>query len=93
MSSKAAKTRALIRLVDYGMSMVKQVSQLMDVDVKTRIFINSRPLLESIGSSGQIEEKQLRQSVTYLKQVLEDSEMLGYYWIQGKEIVADIFTK
>ena len=65
----------------------------MDVDVKTRIFIDSRPLLEFIGSLGQIEEKQLRQSVAYLKQELEDGEILGYSWIQGEEIVVDIFTK
>ena len=93
MSPKAAETRTLISLVGDGMSMARQVSQLMDVDVKTRIFTDSRPLLELIGSSGQIEEKQLRQSVAYLKQELEDGEILGYSWIQGEEIVADIFTK
>ena len=76
MSPKAAETRALIRLVDDGMSMAGQVSELMVLDVKTRIFTDSRPLLESIGSSGQIEEKQLRQSVAYLKQELEDGEMV-----------------
>ena len=93
LSPKAAETRALIRLVDDGTSLARQVSQLMDVDIKTRIFTDSRPLLELIGSSGQIEEKQLRQSVAYLKQELEDGEILGYSWIQGEEIVADIFTK
>ena len=43
MSPKAAETRALIRLVDDGMSMARQVSPLMNVDVKTRIFTDSRP--------------------------------------------------
>ena len=81
MSPKAADTRALIRLVDDGMSMARQLLQLIDIDVKARIFIDSRPLLESIGSSGQIEEKQSRQPVTYLKQELEDGEILGYSWI------------
>ena len=31
--------------------------------------------------------------MAYLKQELEDGEILGYSWIQGEEIVADIFTK
>ena len=31
--------------------------------------------------------------MAYLKQSLEDSDILGYSWIQGEEIVADIFTK
>ena len=56
LSPKGAETRAMIRMVYGGMSMARQVSQLMDVDVKTKIFKDSRPLLESIGSSGQKEE-------------------------------------
>ena len=49
--------------------------------------------MESIGSSGQIEEKAFRQSKAYLKQALEEGEITGYSWIQGEEIVADVFTK
>ena len=49
--------------------------------------------MESIGSSGQIEEKALRQSIAYLKQALEEGEITGYSWIQREEIVADVFTK
>ena len=50
-------------------------------------------MLESIGSSGQIEETALRQSSAYLKQSLEDGEVTDYSWIQGEEIVAYILTK
>ena len=50
-------------------------------------------LLESIGSSEQIEEKALRQSVASLKQNLEDGEINSFSWIAGTEIVADVFTK
>ena len=92
-SPKAAETRALLRLMDDSVHMAKQISQLLNVNVKVRLFTDSRPLLESIGSSGQIEEKALRQSVAYLKQSLEDDEVMDYAWIQGEEIVADILTK
>ena len=61
--------------------------------IKNKLFTDSQPLLESIGSSGQIEEKALRQSVSYLKQSLEDEDVLAYSWIPGEEIVADILTK
>ena len=67
--------------------------KLLNVNMKVRLFTDLRPLLESIGSSGQIEEKALRQSVAYLKQSLEDKEVTAYSWIQGEEIVADILTK
>ena len=49
--------------------------------------------MESIGSSGQIEEKALRQLVASLKQNLEDGEVGSFAWIAGTEIVADVFTK
>ena len=65
------------------MHMAKQLQQLLNVKMKVRLFTDSRPLLESIGSSGQIEEKALRQSVAYLKQSLEDGEVTDYSWIQG----------
>ena len=92
-SPKAAETRALLRLMDDGVHMAKQLSQLLNVKMKVRLFTDLHPLLESIGSSGQIEEKALRQSVAYLKQSLEDEEVMAYSWIQGEEIVADILTK
>ena len=42
----AVETRALMRLVDDGTSLARQ---LMNIEVKTRVFTDSRPLLESIG--------------------------------------------
>ena len=88
LSPKAAETRALLRLMDDGVHMSKQLLQLLNVKMKVRLFTDSPPLLESIGSSGQIEEKALRQSVAYLKQSLQDEVMLDYSWIQ-----ADMLTK
>ena len=49
--------------------------------------------MESLGSSGQEEEKALRQSLAALKQNLEDGEINIFSWIAGTEIVADVFTK
>ena len=93
MSPKAAEARALMKMVDDATNQARQVSQILSLSVRTRIFTDSRPLLESIGSSGQIEEKNLRQSVMFLKQSLERGDILGYSWIQGEEIVVDVLTK
>merc|ERR1712105_585983 len=68
-------------------------SEMLNTNMETRLFSDSKPLLESIGSSGQIEEKALRQSVASLKQNLEDGEVASFAWIAGTEIVADVFTK
>ncbi len=93
MSPKAAETRSLMKLVDDSTSLAKQMSKLFNTEIRTRIFTDSRPLLESMGSSSQIEEKALRQSVSFLKQALEEGEISRYSWIEGTEIVADVFTK
>ena len=57
MSPKAAETRALMKMVDDATNLARQVSQLLGLRIRTRLFTDSRPLLESIGSSGQIEKK------------------------------------
>ena len=93
MSPKAAENRALMKMVDDATNLARQVSQLLGSRIRTRLFSDSRLLLESIGSSGQIEEKNLRQSIMYFKQALESGDVMGYSWIQGEEIVADVLTK
>ena len=59
LSPKAAETRSLVRVVDDSLCLARQLSQLLNTGVETRLFTDSRPLLESIGSSGQVEEKSL----------------------------------
>ena len=66
---------------------------LLGIEMKVKLFTDSRPLLESLGSSGQVEEKTLRQSITSMKQNLEDEDIAQFSWIPGSEIIADIFTK
>ena len=93
LSLKVAETRSLMKVVDNTLCLTRQISLLLNTEIKARLFTDSRPLLESIGSSGQVEEKTLRQSVAALKQNLEDAEVERFSWIPGTEIVADVFTK
>merc|ERR1712074_341061 len=89
----AAETRSLMKVVDDTLCLARQISLLLNTEIKTRLFTDSQPLLESIGSSGQVEEKILRQSVASLKQSMEDKDVARYSWIIGSEIVADALTK
>ena len=93
LSPKAAETRSLMRVVDDSLCLARQISMLLNTELKVKLFTDSRPLLESLGSSGQVEEKTLRQSIASLKQNLEDEEIAQFSWIPGSEIIADIFTK
>ena len=84
---------SLVRLVDDSLCLARQLTMMLNTSIETRMFTNLRPLLASLGSSGQIEEKALRQSLAALKQNLEDGEMNSFSWIAGTKIVADIFMK
>ena len=92
-SPKAAETRGIMKLLDDGCNMTKQMSILMNMKIPLKLFTDSRPLLESIGSTNQIAEKALRQSIAFIKQSLEDEEVINLSWIEGTQIVADVFTK
>ena len=92
MLPKATKTRAMIKTVDDVINLQKQLSVLMKIRIPLRIYTDLRPLLESICSTKQIEEKHLRQYIANLKQLLGDKDMDQYPWIKGTVIVADTLT-
>ena len=50
-SPKAVETLGVIRIVDDGVSISKKSTILMKENVSLRIFTDSRPLLESTGST------------------------------------------
>ena len=58
-----------------------------------KIFTDSISLLESIGSSKQIEEKMLRNSIADFKEDLEQGLVKSYNWLETKEMLADVLTK
>ena len=58
-----------------------------------KLFTDSRPLLESIGSTKQVDERLMRNVITDLKEKLMDGQVESYSWLNTKNMVADIMTK
>ena len=55
---------------------------------------DSKPLLESISSTHQVEEKLLRNSITDMKDSLYEKIVTSFSWLDGeKDMVADVMTK
>ena len=54
---------------------------------------DSKPLLESIDSTRQIETKMLRPVVKDTKEKLQDGSISKFEWLEIKEIGADFLTK
>ena len=61
--------------------------------IPVHLFTDSRPLLDSISSIHQVEEKLLRNSITDFKDVLYDGKVASFHWIPGSGFLADGLTK
>ena len=71
MSPKAAETRGVMKIVDDAMNFAEQLKILMNARIGVKIYTDSRPLLETMGSTTQVAKKALRQLVAYLKQCFD----------------------
>merc|ERR1712240_486271 len=79
------------------MGMSRHVEILLYRDYKrrmnARIITDSKPTLESIASTRQIDRKQLRSMIAEMKDKLRDGEITSYQWVLTKNIWADGLTK
>ena len=96
-SAKEAETRNIMSNVDTSVYLSIQLSVLLfgcsEKKIPVKIYTDSLPLLESIASTRQVEQKLLRNTMTDLKQKLEDGDVTAYSWIETKSMTADILTK
>ena len=61
--------------------------------IPVKLFTDSRPTLESVASSKQVERKLLRSAVADLKEKLVEKQMESYNWLDTEDMIADILTK
>ena len=96
-SAKDAETRNIMTNVDISVYLSQQLTTLLfghgQKMIPVQIYSDSLPLLDSIASSKQVEQKLLRNTMSDLKQKLIDGDVRSYSWIETKEMTADILTK
>ena len=96
-SAKDAETRNIMKLMDTAVYLSQQLSVLLfgeaDHRIPVQIYTDSKPLLDSIASSKQVEQRLLRNTVTDLKKKLEEQFVSQYSWIDTKSMTADVLTK
>ena len=66
---------------------------LVEKKVEVKIFTDSKPLLDSVASSKQVEKKMMRLVIADMKERLIDGSVGSYRWIETKRMVADLLTK
>ena len=97
-SAKAAETRSMVAILDDTQFFAGQMEQLLfgktGKKLPIKLFTDSKPLLESISSTHQVEEKMLRNSITDMKDSLYENRVTSFSWLDGeKDMVADVMTK
>ena len=78
-------------VVDDAKNVVDQLKDLLNAEIKVRVFTDSRPLLDTLGSTSQVAKKGLRKAVAYLKDHLKLGSVERYAWIQGKDTLSEIY--
>ena len=95
-SSKEAETKNILKLVDESLYQAKMVEQILfddETKVEVDLFTNSKPLLDSIASTKQVETKMMRPVIADMKDKLIDSSVKSFKWMETRKMVADILTK
>ena len=54
-------------MVDDAKNVADQLKDLLNAEIKIKVFTDFHPLLETLGSTSQVALKALRQLVAYLK--------------------------
>merc|ERR1712240_1007376 len=87
----------MTKMIDELVYMSRHVEILLYGDYRkrmnVRIIIDSKPTLESIASTKQIERMQFRMVVKEMKDKLRDGDITSYQWVLTKNIWADGLTK
>ena len=96
-SAKDAETRNVMKMVDTAVYLAQQLAVLLfgdgDHKIPVKVYTDSKPLLDSIASTKQVEQRLLRNMMTDLKRKLEDKFVAAYSWIETKSMTADVLTK
>ena len=96
-SAKAAETRSMTALLDNIQFFAGQLEIILfggrPVKFPIKVYTDSKPLLETIGSTHKVEEKLLRNCITDMKDVLYSGKINSYSWLDGRDMVADVLTK
>ena len=57
--------------------------------IGVEILTDSEPLLDSIGSTKQVEKKMMREVIDEMKEKLEDGDVENFRWLSTKRMVAE----
>ena len=96
-STKDEETHALFKNVADAAFAVTNIETLLYGDyqkkIKVEVYIDKKPLLESVASTKIVENKFLVSEINAMKQLIEDETIKHITWVDTKDQLADVLTK
>ena len=97
-SAKDAETRAADKCSEEAIYVARSIKELLsgqrgENQIKVDIVTDSMPLIDSLNSTKQVENKLLRPLIKYMKQCLDAKMINSIRWCDTKVCLADVLTK
>ena len=97
-SAKDSETRACDKTIEDSIYVARCIREIYtgdrgDAQLKVDIVTDSQPLVDSINSSRQVENKLLRPLIKFMKQTLDSNMVSTIRWCDTKVCLADALTK
>ena len=97
-STKTAETRAADKATDDSVYFARMIREIYTgkkslEQIPVVVYTDSKPTLESINSTKQVERKTIRHVIQSMKDALERGEVSEYKYANTKEMLADVLTK
>ena len=97
-SAKDAETRAADKAIEDGVYVARCVREVYtgergEAQIPVDVVTDSQPLVDSVNSSRQVDNKLLRPIIKFMKQMLDSGAVSGLRWCDTKVCVADMLTK
>ena len=97
-SVKTAETRSLERGLEDGIYLARLINEIYsgrpsEDQIPVEANTDSKTLIDSIGSSKQVDEKTIRHLIAWIKEQLETKSVSRIKWVNTLQQLADVFTK
>ena len=97
-SAKDAETRACDKTIEDAVYVARCIHEIYtgergEAQIPVDVVTDSQPLIDSVNSSKQVENKLLRPIIKFMKQMLDSKMINSMRWCDTKVCVADMLTK
>ena len=97
-SAKAAETRSVDKAIGDGVYVARCLKEIYtgergESQVDVHVVTDSQPLIDSVESTKQIDDKLLRPLIKSMKQMLDSHMIKEIRWCDTKLMLADVLTK